>query len=256
MHLSFDRHLRAGRQFRYDEIMCRMAAYIGPELLLEQFLFAPSHNLVEQSWRPREMTVGHLNADGYGFAWYRRQEPNRFVSPFPIWGDSNLPALGRSLQSCVWLGAVRGATPGFAAHPANTQPFVAESLSFLHNGHIPDFATGARARIRALLTPAIEAGIEGTTDSEYLFALLRQSPASLSLENRVRALNDTLRPALGTDAALLNLLVSDGKHVVALRHACATATPPSLYYTEDDPQFPGGTVISSEPLTNAPAWHP
>ena len=236
--------------------MCRMAAYIGPELSLEQFLFAPPHNLVEQAWRPREMTVGHLNADGYGFSWYVNRQACRFVSPFPIWGDTNLPSLGHSLRSAIWLGAVRGASLGFPAHPANTQPFVANTLSFLHNGHIDEFGMHVRGRMRALLDPLTESSIEGTTDSEYLFALLRQvSPPDTTLEDQVRALDRALSPCLGGRTALLNLLVSDGDTITALRHA-SSATPPSLYYTESDPQFPDGTLICSEPMTDAPGWRP
>ncbi|HBE92200.1 MAG TPA: hypothetical protein DDW55_06595, partial [Gammaproteobacteria bacterium] len=50
--------------------MCRLAAYLGPELRLEKLLIEPEHSLVKQSWAPREMLEAKLNADGYGYGWY------------------------------------------------------------------------------------------------------------------------------------------------------------------------------------------
>ena len=44
-----------------------MAAYIGPEITLRDLMLEPAYGLMEQSWGPREMKEGRLNADGYGF---------------------------------------------------------------------------------------------------------------------------------------------------------------------------------------------
>jgi len=49
--------------------MCRLAAYLGTEITLSQFLQEPEHSLIKQSWAPKEMQDGTVNADGYGFAW-------------------------------------------------------------------------------------------------------------------------------------------------------------------------------------------
>lgn len=231
-----------------------MAAYLGPELSLERFLFAPPHNLVRQAWQPREMTVGHLNADGYGLGWYRSPAlPERFVSALPIWGDVNLPALGRSLHSSLWLGSVRGATPGSPSHPANSQPFLGGPVSFMHNGHLADFAV-LRSKIRALLSPEIEVGIEGSTDSEYVFALLRQTLAeSDGLVAGVRLLLQRLHPLLGSTPALLNLIVTNGTDLVALRHARG-ADAPSLYYRSSGSALAHATWVASEPLCETADW--
>ena len=61
---------------------------------------------------------------------------------------------------------------------ANTQPFAGDGLIFVHNGYIEGFSRGIRARMRAEIDPAIEEDINGNTDSEYLFALLRSQPGS------------------------------------------------------------------------------
>ena len=49
--------------------MCRLAAYIGAEIPLENILIKPEHSLLEQNQDAREakMTV---NGDGFGIAWY------------------------------------------------------------------------------------------------------------------------------------------------------------------------------------------
>ena len=48
--------------------MCRLLAYLGPPIRLDRLIVEPEHSLVEQSYKPREMTSGHVNADGFGRA--------------------------------------------------------------------------------------------------------------------------------------------------------------------------------------------
>ncbi len=80
--------------------MCRLAAYIGPVLRLEELLLKPDHSLVKQSWAPREMMEARLNADGYGFGWFDHTgRPLRYRQTMPIWTDPNLAELGRGLEA-------------------------------------------------------------------------------------------------------------------------------------------------------------
>ncbi len=234
--------------------MCRLAAYTGPPIPLAHFLLAPAHGLSVQAYAPREMRAGHVNADGYGFGWLTGEGPARLVHDKPVWADHNLPTLARVLVAPAWIAAVRGATPGLANHPANTQPFLADDLLFTHNGHIQDFGV-VRARIRRQLNPGIEASIEGTTDSEYLFALIRQLRAdgAPGLREALAALPGRLAEILGGRRALINILVADGHRLYALRHASGD-TAPSLYFTTDDEEYPGGLLVASEAMTNGSHW--
>ena len=50
--------------------MCRLAAYLGPAIPLQQLLLQPSHSLYRQAREPKELIYAKLNADGYGFGWY------------------------------------------------------------------------------------------------------------------------------------------------------------------------------------------
>lgn len=236
--------------------MCRFAAYLGPEIALDRFLLEPSHSLVRQAAAPREMHTALLNADGFGIGWYNADgRPAAYRNVMPIWADPNLPELGRSLHRPLWVGHVRSATDGFGTGFANTQPYLDEELLFVHNGFVTGFAAGTRQHLRRWLLPATEAAIHGNTDSEYLFAAIRQ----LLAEDEERDLSDALRLLCmllvewGAEHALLNLALTDGGRIVALRHAL-DADCPSLYFTTDDDAFPGAQLLASEPLTDTGLW--
>lgn len=240
--------------------MCRLAAYLGPEIPLEQFLLRPEHSLVVQSWAPRELRYAKLNADGFGIGWYGPDDlPALYVNPMPIWSDANLDALGRSLVYDLWIASVRSATPGFASGAANTQPFAGDELLFTHNGYVGDFHRSVRLPLLERLDPDVTAGLRGNTDSEHLFALIRQ----LLAEDEELSLEAAMVEAMGLIAtwcdgheALLNLLITDGERVYALRHGHNHQSP-SLYYTTDDEHFPeGAQLVASEPLTTAEFWQP
>lgn len=240
--------------------MCRLAAYIGPEIALHRFLLEPGHSLYRQSWEPRELTVAKLNADGFGFGWYGQDgQPALYINPMPIWSDSNLSDLARSLVSDLWVANVRSATPGLASGPANTQPFAHGDVIFTHNGYVEDFPLGLRGHIRLFLSPETEAGIHGNTDSEYVFALIRQLQSINEEMDLAEAMTQALSHVehwLDNQKALLNLLLTDGERLYATRHSL-NGDSPSLYYTVDDEHFPeGAQLIASEPLTDADYWQP
>lgn len=238
--------------------MCRMAAYLGPVIPLYQLLIAPSHSLVAQSCKPRELQYAIVNADGYGVGWYQDGAPLSYVQPTPIWSDPNLDSLCRSLQQPLWLANVRSATPGLAVNHVNTQPFRDNELLFMHNGFIDGFSTHLRQHISRMLDNDIVAGINGTTDSEYLFACIRQqlkNDADLSIEQAIRLALAQIESWLEDNQALLNIIITDGNLIYATRHAINHDCP-SLYYTTDDEDFSNGQLIASEPLTHSEFWLP
>lgn len=232
--------------------MCRIAGFIGPPLTLGELVCDPPHGLAHQSWAAREMVSATVNADGWGAAWLDdKGRPAGYRQILPIWADVNLDALARSLRSRVWLANVRSATAGLGTDYANTQPFHDGELLFTHNGFIDRFAHTLRARLRAALEPHIEITINGNTDSEYLFALIRQQRGTLA--ERVRTALALVREWLA-DAhdvrALLNVIVSDGRQMVATRDALH-GDAPSLYF---HPDWHGGVAIGSEAFDNQNGW--
>jgi glutamine amidotransferase len=239
--------------------MCRLAAYLGPAIPLQQFLLEAPHSIYRQSWEPRELKYAKLNADGFGFGWYDPDNtPTAYTSALPIWSDSNLPGLARTLTAPLWLAEVRSATPGNPVHQFNTAPFYDAQHLFTHNGFISDFHQCVQPEISARLSPDIAAGIRGNTDSEYLFACLRQllldDPAA-GLPNILRQLFVLLADLINTQTALLNIIITDGIRLYATRHGINHECP-SLYYTTDDELFPAGQVIASERLTGDDFWQP
>lgn len=232
--------------------MCRLAAYLGPEITLSAFLQTHEHSLVKQSWAPQEMKDGTLNADGYGVAWLADNAiPSVYKNILPIWSDTNLDSLGRSLQSRLWLANVRGATPGQGINEANTQPFIKDALIFTHNGSLQPFDSAIKTSLLDLIPNNIRAGISGDSDSQYLFALLQKHLSTQkSLMNAIaNTVNDLTSVCDDTITALLNFIISDGDNLYACRHAINAACP-SLYYLFKD----GAVWIASEPLSPQQNW--
>ena len=239
--------------------MCRLAAYLGPAISLQQLLMQPPHSLYRQAREPKELIYAKLNADGYGFGWYSNDgQPCVYTSILPIWADSNLPHLARTLSQPLWLAEVRSATDGNPVNLANTPPFYDDSLIFLHNGLICDFHTRVRPAMAAMLSAEVAADIQGNTDSEYLFACLRQlltDQPSVSLSDTLRRLCDLLSEWVDELPALLNMVVSAGGRLYAVRHGINHDSP-SLYYSTDDDMFPGGQLIASERFNSDGYWQP
>lgn len=235
--------------------MCRLLGYIGPSIPLDYLLYKPEHSLVVQSYQPREMNSGLLNADGFGVGWYH---PQRDTNPFtyknilPIWNDINLPSLSRYVESGCWLASIRSATSGQGIDISNCQPFQNDRLLCIHNGRIENFRQTLCRPLCDRLDDAAYQAINGNTDSEYFFALVTNEYLANPSGNLEQALETAL---LTLDelakshqvVASANMVVSDGHRLVASRFASGTAAP-SLYWLRDDPAFPDAVIIASEPL--------
>src|SRR5947209_9588435 len=134
--------------------MCRMAGYVGPLVRVGEIVSAPVHSLLVQSYRPREMQSGTVNADGYGAALWLddgKPEPAVYRTAAPIWADPNLTWMNERLRVRSVVAAVRSATPGIGFDLPNVQPFAHGRVAFAHNGFISDFRRGAQRKIREAL---------------------------------------------------------------------------------------------------------
>lgn len=235
--------------------MCRLAAYLGPEISLSKFLLEPAHSLYRQSWEPKEMDEAVLNADGFGIAWVNPLEQlSTYSNTCPIWSDTNLTGLSDALNSRYWLANVRSATAGQAITQTNTHPFHTDKFLFSHNGFIENFNPEIKSIFHGILDASIQAGIQGNTDSEYLFALLRQQLVQTpDFTEAIPLMLTTLSEIITHEKVLLNLIIGDGEQFHLLRHAI-NGRCPTLYYSTDDDDYPGGTLIASEALTESRQW--
>jgi len=264
--------------------MCRFVMYLGEPIALENLITKPVNSLVNQSFDAQLRDT--LNGDGFGVAWYvpgLDDAPAVYKAATPAWNDRNLRDLSRVTRADCVLAHVRAATPGIPAHEFNCHPFVFDRLAFMHNGTVGEFA-GIRRSLLALLSDQAFNGIEGSTDSEHLFALFldywrrRTSAGDAPIDAMTGALEETIATVLrlqheqgGTSGARLNIAVSDGRRAVASHYADpAPRTAPTLYWHEGrryvceggvvamvDPDVRSDTVIvASEPLSADPGWEP
>ena len=233
--------------------MCRLAAYLGKAIPLRKLLLEPEHSLYVQSWQPQELQYAKLNADGFGFGWhYSDGRAAVYRNAMPIWSDINLNDLADSLYSERWLAMVRSATAGFATSADNTQPFRHDQYLYLHNGYIKNFNQAMRKKIGNELSDEIVASLRGLNDSEYLFALLRQFIADhpqKKLSEIIKNLIRWLNTHIGDTDALLNMIISDGQSLYALRYAINHQAPSLYFLSETDALW-----IASEKLDNRSAW--
>ena len=237
--------------------MSQIAAYLGARISLNHFLIEPPLSLFQQARTPQEHA--DISPDGFGIGWYYSSKPYRYVGTHPIWNDRNLPALAQTMSAPLWTAAIQSTTSATAVtNPSNAQPFHDAELQFLHHGYIENFHRSFKPNCLQYLSPEIAADIEGNSDSEYLFALLRQrlmDPDFVSLEVAIQDILSTLEVSLRDINSSLNIIVSNGKKLIAARHA-TNQNCDTLYFTNDDDQFPGAQLVATTPLTESAKWHP
>lgn len=238
--------------------MCRILGYLGSPIQLDSLLYQPEHSLIVQSYQPREMTSGVVNADGFGVGWFhpqRETEPFIYRNILPIWSDTNLPELSRYTDTNCFMANIRSATAGQSVDLSNCQPFKRDRILFTHNGLIENFHQTLYRPIRDRLDDRAYQQIQGTTDSEHIFALLMDTwdafpdyPLEKILQKTLITLAELVSKAQLKLSA--NIILSDGKRLIASRFALHTSTP-TLYWLPNSTSFPQSVIIASEPLFTA-----
>jgi glutamine amidotransferase len=245
--------------------MCRLVAYAGPAISPAPLVFGGDHSLWTQSFRPKELLTGSVNADGYGVVWYVDGGPVRVASSFPIWHDEDLECLLASVRAPVAVAALRDITTGIPPSETAIPPLGLDNWAFVLNGYIDDFRSRFMRRIHRMIPDALFARLTGVSDTEALFLLAvaaanqADGPAAANRANGpAAALADLVRDVVklareaGADAQL-NMVLTDGRRLAACR-AAADGTPNSLYVSEGGPMAPDGVILASEPLNADASW--
>jgi glutamine amidotransferase len=278
----------------YDRRMCRILAYLGEPLPVQHLLFETDNSLVRQSYSPRMMNT-FLNLAGFGMkAWdpasLRPEDPFTYrVTTLPSF-DRNLRFMASKLAPTCLVAHVRGVTYSGEGVVADTNlhpfQFVGTRVALAHNGHLRQFAR-MRYSLVEHVEPALAQRIEGTTDSEWIYALILSQlddpygvPETRELAdataNALRILR-RVRAAHGIDTSSpANICVSTGRAVVATRFSFDYGWYPpedemletdlpfvSLWYAIGDEytmrdggwrmtvgDLPRSVIIASEPLTS------
>jgi len=255
---------------------------MGPEITLDVLMTRPTNSIIHQSFQSR-LRKEPLNGDGFGVVWYVpniSSEPAQFRSIQPAWNNVNLLQLARVSRSPVILAHVWAATEGIGVSEANCHPFTKGRFEFMHNGSVADFGR-LRRRISQRLSDESYSWIQGTTDSEYLFALfcdhLSRCQSADETETMANALETTIMEVAAMTSkagangnSYLNLAVSNGTNAVVSRYATCDAESPSLYMSsgtqcvcEDGVcrmiqggDRPSTVIVASEPLNDEREWEP
>ncbi len=238
--------------------MCRLCAYVGTPHDPETVVFGGTHSLHDQSYRPRELLHGSVNADGYGVVWYREGTPVRVAEVRPIWQDTNLRGLLQATSSSMILAAVRNATPGIPVDDSGNPPMVHGRWSFILNGFVEDFRPRHMRTLRSHLPDDLYGELKGSSDSETLFLLavagLRDGGSPLEALRRVDAL---VGDGVGSTshATQLTMVLADGQRLAVLSTSHGETTN-SLYVANGHPLAAGGTLLASERLDDHDSWAP
>ncbi len=234
--------------------MCRLAAYMGPEIPLENIIVTPRHSLLEQSHGATEAKLA-VNGDGFGIAWYGQEnEPGQYRDVLPAWSDGNLISICRMVRSSIFLAHVRASTVGGTSR-ANCHPFTHGRWSFMHNGQVPNF-NHIRRPLEATLPDDLYHARRGTTDSELLFLLLLANGLSGNPKKACETVMSMIRSAQGGIGKpnRITCVLSDGQSLYGFRHSCDQHSP-TLYVSGALDQK--GRAIASEPLDGAQQnWSP
>jgi glutamine amidotransferase len=240
--------------------MCRLLAYSGEPIFLEELICKPQHSLVRQSMQADEAKVT-TNGDGFGIGWYTgiadRPEPGLYREVTPAWSDENLLALCAAVRSPLFFAHVR-ATTGTAVARQNCHPFRYGNYLFIHNGQIGGYEK-VRRQLEAALPDELYASRKGATDSELMFLLaIAQLKRGITPVAAVEAMLSEVQQAMdekGVTAPLrFAAALSDGNSIYAFRYS-TDAKPPTLYINRCD----NGTIVASEPLQDrscpkCPEW--
>jgi ergothioneine biosynthesis protein EgtC len=261
--------------------MCRLLAYQGPPLTVDDLLYRPDHSLIKQSYNAREIKEP-LNGDGFGLGWYVPEltpDPAVFASVSPAWNNRNLRYMAPKLVSPTIFAHVRAASCGHA-NELNCHPFHYGDLLMMHNGGVAHFERIKRALSGRLSDPRY-AWVDGQTDSQHLFALFldhyfstdARGAAAMAdaLTAMFRDLEALKQEAGLTEPAHLNMVVTNGREMAGSRYVDIPGERAlSLHHTEGSRYVCDGercamraaeaheqaVIIASEPLTDeAHHWH-
>jgi len=234
--------------------MCRILAYAGRPILLEDLVCRPKHSLVHQALDAHESRTT-TNGDGFGIGWYgERPEPGLYRETLPAWSDENLRSICSQVRSRLFFAHVRASTEAAVAR-VNCHPFVHGRWIFMHNGQIGGHKK-IRRRLEAMIPDELYERRVGATDSEALFlAALGQGldadPVG-AIAATIRAVVDFQNEAGVADAFRFSACLSDGNRIWAFRWS-SDAFPPTLYLRARE----DGHVVVSEPIDEeADDWVP
>jgi predicted glutamine amidotransferase len=190
--------------------MCRLFAFVSP-------VTASARGELGADGMESLLSLARLHGDGWGRASVRAPGAAPIVTRSAISAAED-PDFDAALATPCRAAVVhlRWATAGLPVNIRNAHPFEADGIAFAHNGTIKP-----RETLQGLLSADSVAALQGTTDSEMYFALIRERVAAGEpLPEAAAHVAHTLRELF--PLASLNALIIDAEHLVVV-HASATS---------------------------------
>ena len=200
-------------------------------------LFQPDSSIVEQAVHPQLLSA--MNLAGFGVVAWDDESPSAELpwtyrtAGLPFF-DRNLRALSRKARATATLGHVRGVllSDREVVNEQNVHPFRFEGIpiALAMNGDLDRFSE-MRTDVAELVAPEFAKLVEGTTDSEWLYALILShlsnpyapaaDPEELAgaVEKALRQVREVRARRRFERQSAVNLVVSDGRCLVATRFA-------------------------------------
>ena len=203
-------------------------------MLIDDLLFAADASFIGQATEPRMM--GLLNLGGFGLAGWDQDSPDPSrplayrIAGIPTF-DRNLKSLASKVRVRALVAHVRGVVydPSERVGVQQVHPFLFDGAAFAlaMNGDLFDFGQ-MRYDLLEHIPPVLTSRIEGTTDSEWFYALaLAQledpfapctAPEMAAAARRALGVVRDMRERRGIDTqSPINLVLSDGSSLVATR---------------------------------------
>jgi len=216
--------------------MCRVLMYLGSQAIHPyDILYGPDNSLIHQSYDPKLMK-NIQNLAGFGLlAWQnnndKTEEPLFYKTVELPFFDKNLENLSKRTKAKTILAHVRGVdySTKQIVMRQNAHPFMYRGfkLALAHNGSIADMNL-MKSYLTKFIKPEILGKISGTTDSEWVYALLmsqfKDPTEYITLDIAYEALVNTLN--IIHDARLkldirksspANFFITNGEYLLVTR---------------------------------------
>lgn len=215
--------------------MCRVLSYLGKPILVEELLYKPDNSFVKQSYNPRMMT-DLLNLAGFGLvAWdshsYHPEIPYQYkISNLPFY-DENLKNLASKIKPYCLLTHIRGVA--YVGDPVisnqNVHPFIygGTHIAFAHNGSLSNF-DAIKFDLLNAIHPDYRYRIQGTTDSEYMYALFL---TQLAQTKNFTHFQNSFDPHMICDALIETFKILK---TIRAKHNIAITSPINLFITNGE----------------------
>lgn len=212
--------------------MCRLVGYLGDDIQVSSLITDSDQSLTRQA--TDSSVQNFMNVAGTGFkAWENgsiyEDDPYTYKSiELPMY-DRTLIGLTKKLKANCVLGHIRATVYGHLSlvNTTNVHPFQfsGTKIALAHNGGLADFPK-MKFALATKCKPEIANKVEGTTDSEWIYALFLSmlddpygnhtseeiAQAAFKTIQEIRLLRNKFK--IDTHS-VINLIISNGKSVVA-----------------------------------------